>query len=100
MLGTILTLGLVRTGLRLIKKVVGLVVIGFILIIGYAHFTETSAEPLLRSYGTILKKSGGYVYSIGRKGVSLAWDIIQSSEVQSGTDKIVSVGKEKLSKLL
>ena len=99
MLGTILAIGVLKKGVNLIKKVVGLILIGFILIIGYAHFTGTSPEPLLRSYGTFLKKSGGYAYSYGRKGYRVVRSIISSPEVQSGAEKLVAVGKEKLSKL-
>lgn len=99
MLEAILAVGLIKKGVRVVKKIFGLIIIGFILIIGYAHVTGVSPEPLIRSYVQILKKGGGYVFTYGRKGFAIARGVLSSPEVQSGTKKLVSAGKERFSRL-
>lgn len=98
MLETVLALGLLQKGFSVVKRLVGLVIIGVVLILGYAHFTNQSPEPLLKSYGVFLQKSGHYAYIMGRKGIVVVKSVITSPEVKSGAKWLVDAGKDAVSK--
>ena len=59
---------------RLVSKILTLIFMGFICIMGYAYFTETSPEPLLRRYVGFLRRAGGRAVTYSKRGYNIVMD--------------------------